>query len=76
MFFLADELASSTKDPDKIEKYRMISKKAFAALKAKLIEQRQRAGRGSKEVTTVERYLAPMEDRMIEIDKEKKAAKK
>lgn len=74
-FFVADTLAQLEADEDAREGFAMTRKKSFAALKVFLVDQRQRAGRGSKEVSTIERYLAPMEDRINEITKEEKAVK-
>lgn len=72
-FFLADRLCVMAKDKAQKDKLSTKRKQAFMSFKKILIDQRQRYGQGSKEVVTVERYLEPIENRINEIDKQKKA---
>lgn len=71
-FFLSDMLIPFMPVKEERQKLATVRKKAISDMKATLIRARQLK---SQEVKTIERFLLPLENRMLEIEKKEKMRK-
>lgn len=66
-FFIADLLCRSAGNEEQREKLANLRKRAFGAMKATMIRARQEK---SNDIKTIERFMLPLENRMLEVEKE------